>query len=141
MSLLWKIALAVLALLGLATLPSYAQTLDLTLAGGVLGSHAGDWASTEECLRRPYAQCHEAQLPNALVHNKVGFAAYELSTASLEVLAQYELTKHGHRKLARLAQSLNVGYTTEVVIHNYSLAGHEEQFTAGFDWRQPPNQY
>lgn len=124
MSLIWKIALAILALLGLATLPSYAEQvrpLDLGLAVSVYASHAGDWASTEECTRRPYAQCHEAQLPNALVHNKVGFAAYEFTTASLEVFAQYELTRHGHRKLARVFQAVNVGVTVGVVAHNYVL--------------------
>ena len=138
MSLLWKIALAVLALLGLATLPSYAQTLDLTLAGGVLGSHALDYTSTLECTRRPW--CQEAELPNALVHNHAGFAAYEAGTASLEILFQYELTKHGHRKAARVFQSINVGGTLAVVGHNYVLDTHPEQWEQGYDWRGPAEQ-
>jgi hypothetical protein len=96
--------------------------VDWSLAGSVYASHAGDWTSTEECIRRPYYQCHEAQLPNALVHNKVGFAAYEFGTASLEVYGQYWLTKHGHRTVARIAQTVNVGVTVGVDAHNYVLA-------------------
>jgi hypothetical protein len=36
--------------------------------------------------------------------NKVGFAGYEVGISGLSILAQYELTRHGHRKLACLAK-------------------------------------
>ena len=131
MSLAWKLAIGTLLVLGLLTARSYAQTplnpsgtftaTDYALAGGVAASHLLDWASTEECIRRPYAQCHEAQLPNALVHNKVGFAAYETTTAAAETFGQYELTRLGHRKLARFVQSLNITVSFAVVAHNYRL--------------------
>ena len=76
-----------------------------------------DWTSTEECIRRPW--CHEAELPNALVHNKVGFAAFEGAMSVASILPQYELTKHGHRKLAWLGQAVDVGVMAYTVNVNY----------------------
>jgi hypothetical protein len=133
MSLIWKLALLVLALLGLLTLPSYGQdtitlprphvfhATDYALAAGVFVARAGDWASTEECLRRPYAQCHEVELPNALVHSKAGFAAFSFGVSAASFVFQYELTKHGHRTIARVFTAAHIGMTSATVIHNYQL--------------------
>jgi hypothetical protein len=35
-----------------------------------------DWASTEECLRRPW-NSHVGKLPTALMKNKAAFTAFE----------------------------------------------------------------
>jgi hypothetical protein len=133
MSLIWKLALLVLALLGLLTLPSYGQdtitlprphvfhAADYALAAGVFVARAGDWASTEECLRRPYAQCHEVELPNALVHSKAGFAAFSFGVSAASFVFQYELTKHGHRTIARVFTAAHIGMASATVIHNYQL--------------------
>jgi hypothetical protein len=60
-------------------------------------------------------------LPNALVHNKIGFGAFELATSGLSVAVQYELIRHGHRKLARIGQAIDVGIMSGTVIRNYHL--------------------
>jgi hypothetical protein len=41
--------------------------------------------------------------------------------SGLSMLAQYEMTKHGHRKLARLGQSIDVGSIGYAVLHNYKM--------------------
>jgi hypothetical protein len=97
------------------------HVVDWTLAGSIATARFLDWTSTEECGRRPYGQCHEANLPNALVHNAPAFALYEAGTASLEIWGQYELTKLGHRKLARTLQAVNLSYMGKIVGHNYVL--------------------
>jgi hypothetical protein len=97
--------------------------VDWSLAGSVVAARALDWSSTEQCLRRPFQQCREDELPTALVKNEAGFAAYEAAVSALSILAQYELTRHGHRRLARLGQGIDgasIGYT---VVHNYRMAG------------------
>jgi hypothetical protein len=82
------------------------------VVGGAL-----DWTSTEECLRRPW--CHEVELPTVLVKNKVGFAAFEAGVSGFSILAEYEMTRHGRRRLARLGQSIDVGSIGYSVLHNY----------------------
>jgi hypothetical protein len=95
--------------------------IDWSLAGSVLVSRALDWTSTEECLRRPYQQCHEGELPNALVHSKTGFAAFEFTTSALSVFCEYEMTKHGHRRLARIGQAIDSGVVAHTVERNYRI--------------------
>jgi hypothetical protein len=97
--------------------------VDWSLAGSVVVARALDWASTEECLRRPWQECNEGELPAALVKNKPGFAAYEAGVSALSILAQYEMTRHGHRRLARLGQGIDVGSIGYTVVHNYRMAG------------------
>jgi hypothetical protein len=91
--------------------------VDWSLAGSVVIARALDWTSTEECLRRPW--CREAELPTALVKNKVGFAAFEAGASGFSILAQYEGTRKGHRRLARLGQSVDLGALGYSVLHNY----------------------
>jgi hypothetical protein len=94
--------------------------VDWSLAGSVVATHLIDFTSTETCIST--LVCHEAILPNALVHSKPAFMAYELGTASLEILAQYELSRHGHRTIARIAQAVNISLTARTVEHNYQQA-------------------
>jgi hypothetical protein len=49
----------------------------------------------------------------------VGLAAYETTTAGLEIYSQYLLTKYHHRRIARIAQFANIAGTAYVVAHNY----------------------
>jgi len=101
--------------------------VDYSLFAGVLATHAGDWASSEQCLRTSQEQekeglvgmCHEGLLPTALVESRVGMGAYEATTAGLEIYAQHLLTKHHHGRIARFAQLANIGGTAYVVAHNY----------------------
>jgi hypothetical protein len=94
---------------------------DWALAGGIVAGRALDWSSTEECIRRPYAQCHEGSLPNALVHDKTAFAAYETVSAAGLIYAQYRLTRMGHKRIARTLQFVNFVYMGRVVEKNYIL--------------------
>lgn len=75
--------------------------------------------SADECLRRPWGR--EAELPSALVKNKGGFAAFEAGTSGLSILAGYEMTRRGHRRLARLGQTIDVVSIGYAVVHNYRL--------------------
>lgn len=102
--------------------------VDYALYGGVIATHAADWATTEQCLRTSQEQekagfvglCHEALLPTALVESKVGLGAYEATTAGLEIYSQYLLTRHHYGRIARIAQLANIGGTAYVVAHNYN---------------------
>lgn len=96
-------------------------TVDWSLAASVIAARTLDWTSTEECLRRPYAQCHEVELPNSLVHNKVGFAGFEAAMSAVSIFGQYEMTRRGHLKLARIAQAIDVGVMAHTVARNYQL--------------------
>jgi hypothetical protein len=91
-------------------------TVDWTLAGPVVVARAlGD--IYRGVLRRPW--CREVELPTEPVKNKVGFAAFEAVVSGFSILAQYEMTRHGHRRLARLGQSIDVGSIWYSVLPNY----------------------
>ncbi len=70
-------------------------------------------------MRRPW--CRETELPTALVKNKVGFAAFETAVSGLSILAEYEMTRHGHRRWARWGQGVDVAFVSSTVIHNYGV--------------------
>jgi hypothetical protein len=54
-----------------------------------------------------------------LVKNKVGFAAFKAGVSGFSILAKYEMTRRGHRRLARLGQSMDVGSIGYSVLHNF----------------------
>jgi hypothetical protein len=56
------------------------------------------------------------------VKNEAGFLAYNPTVTSLSLLGQYELSKHHHRRLAELAQAINIGIIARTDVHNYQLA-------------------
>jgi hypothetical protein len=105
------------ALMPSATVAGRYGVVDYSLAASIVAARVLDFTSTEECIRRPATQCHEVELPQSLVHNKAAFAAFEVSTGSLSLFEQYELTKHGHRKMARVIQGANVALMGFVVNH------------------------
>jgi hypothetical protein len=92
--------------------------IDYSLAATIVSERILDFTSTSECIRRPAAQCHEVELPSALVRNKAAFATFEVGTASLSLFEQYELTKRGHRRMARVVQGANAAFMGFVVTHN-----------------------
>lgn len=104
--------------------------VDYTLWASVVGVHAADYITTEKCVHTSQVQeaagyagiCHEALLPDALVENKAGFAAYEAATAGAEIYLQVLLEKHHHARIARIAQLANVVGSAFVVAHNYHNA-------------------
>jgi hypothetical protein len=46
-------------------------------------------------------------------------AGYEPGVGALSVLVEYELTPHGHRRLAWLSHSIDVGFVGSKVANNY----------------------
>jgi len=111
------------------------HAMDWTLAGALYTSHAADYMSTEKCVHDP-VRCDEKVLPQALVHRNGAFGVYEFATASLEVYGAYRLAKMGHPRLARIAQSINVGLTTRTVADNYVLAFHTPRQTGLVPFRR-----
>jgi hypothetical protein len=104
--------------------------VDYSLWVSVVGVHTADWITTEKCVHVSQVQeaagylgiCHESFLPQDLVENKAGFAAYEAATAGAEIYAQYLLEKHHHVRIARVAQLANIVASGFVVAHNYHAA-------------------
>jgi hypothetical protein len=104
--------------------------VDYTLWASVVGVHTADYITTEKCVHTSQVQeaagypgiCHEALLPDALVENKAGFAAYEAVTAGAEIYAQILLEKHHHVRIARIAQLANIVGSAFIVAHNYHNA-------------------
>jgi hypothetical protein len=81
--------------------PIKLRIIDWTLAGSVVAVRALDWASTGECLRPPWQQCHEGEMPTALVKNKVGFAADE---AGFQRSAYWLSARKSHTKERGIAK-------------------------------------
>jgi hypothetical protein len=101
------------------TVPVF-HRVDWSISATLVATHIGDYLSTRQALKVP-TRAREAVLPENLVRSQVGFAAYEAATAGLEIYAQYELTRHGHRRIARCAQLVNIGFTVRTVESNYRL--------------------
>jgi hypothetical protein len=102
---------------------------DWSIAAGQFAAHAMDYISTEHGLSQPIRYSNglpywweEKELPASLVANKSAFAAYSFGMAGAEVFAQYELTKHGHRKLARIASEVSIGITAGTAANNWRTA-------------------
>lgn len=82
-----------------------------------------DYQSTEKCASDP-RDFTENELPEALVHNKPGFAGFEGGTVVANYYA-YRWVARRHRRLARLGQMINLGAVGEAVGGNYAaLAEH-----------------
>jgi hypothetical protein len=52
------------------------------------------------------------------VKNKVAFAGFEAGVSALNILAQYEMTRLGHRKLAWLGLVIDEGFVGGTVADN-----------------------
>lgn len=91
---------------------------DWSLLGAAGGLRFLDYKSTEKCLSNP-AHCQEVQLPQALVHNKPGFGAFEASTVVANYYAYRFFVRHDHRTLARLGQFVYLGSMAWTVGQNY----------------------
>jgi hypothetical protein len=81
-----------------------------------------DFTSTEKALSQPQ-YFHEAILPQALVKNKPGFAAFQAGTVVLNYGAYRLLVRHHMRSVAQVSQYVYVGAMTFQVAHNYQLLG------------------
>jgi hypothetical protein len=100
--------------------PRVFSKVDWTVAADVVAVNVLDFTSTERGLAHP-DRFRETVLPQSLVHNEAAFIAYKAGITSLEILGQWELSRHGHRKLARIAQAAVIGFTLRTDISNYQL--------------------
>jgi len=101
--------------------PESAKTkLDLGLYAGVIASNGLDWASTNQCVRRPDI-CREAELPEALVSNKAGWTSYEAAKSVGTIYAAHWLTQHGHPRVARWGLLAVDMLTMAQGAYNYTL--------------------
>ncbi|MGA7522996.1 MAG: hypothetical protein WBW84_10970 [Acidobacteriaceae bacterium] len=96
--------------------------VDWNLLGAAAAFRTLDYQTTVKALSDP-AVFHEAELPQALVDNHPGFAAFEVSTVVVNYWIYRELVRHGHRRLARAGQLINLGAIGGTVASNeYNLA-------------------
>jgi len=107
------------------------RAVDYSFWFGVVAVHALDWTSTQQCLRRPYTQCHENQLPVALVSNKAGFALFKAGVAFAAIEGQRYLERHGHHRIAYASQSIHIGMVLAQDVSNYRLAAHDPRYEGG----------
>jgi hypothetical protein len=98
--------------------PQTFGALDWGLLGGSALFRFLDYKSTVKCMSDP-ANFHEVELPNALVHNDPGFAAFEASTVAVNYYAYRLFLKHHHPAMARLGQSINLAAMGWTVGRNY----------------------
>lgn len=78
----------------------------------------GDYKSTVKCMSDP-ANFRETELPNALVHNRPAFGAFEASTVAANYYAYRFFVRRDHRSLARVGQYVNIGAMAWTVGRNY----------------------
>lgn len=121
--------LIALILFSSAALAQNPTKVDLGLSVGVFATHAGDYLSTEQFLHNGRAK--EVVLPRLLVHRDGLLAGYEFTTATVEVFSAYELAKHGHPKLARTMQAINIGFTARTVADNYESSWRTPRLNFG----------
>lgn len=90
--------------------PEPMQALDWALAASIGVVRGLDWYNTSDCIG--HHTCREIELPSSLVRNKILFGCVEGGIAGFSIGIQYELTRHGHRTLARWGQLIDVAMVT-----------------------------
>lgn len=115
-----------LVLLGLPATVAFAEktqttSYDRIVWGEILASHAADFSLTEECIKRPYRQCHEAVL-GPIPQNKVGFGALELGFSAGQIGVSKVLRRHKHIRLARAWDLANLTGFGAIDLYVYKLA-------------------
>lgn len=95
---------------------------DWSLLGAAAGLRYLDYQTTVKALSDP-TDFHEVELPQALVDNHPALAAFETSTVVANLWIYRDLVRHGHRRLARAGQFINLGALGGTVAFNeYNLA-------------------
>lgn len=95
---------------------------DWTLLGTAAAFRYLDYQTTVKAMSDP-ANFHEVILPQALVDNHAGLGAFEASTVVANYWIYRVLVRHGHRRLARAGQVINLGALAGTVAYNeYNLA-------------------
>jgi hypothetical protein len=95
---------------------------DWTLLGAAAGLRYLDYQTTLKALSDP-ADFHEVELPQKLVDCHPALAAFEAGTVAANFWIYRALARHGHRRVARAGQVVNVGALGGTVAFNeYNLA-------------------
>ncbi len=97
--------------------PSFTRT-DWALVSAGATLRFLDYKSTVKMMSAPM-NFREVQLPQALVHNRPAFGAFEASMVVGDYIAYRLLVDHRHRKLARLGQTANLAVMGATVGWNY----------------------
>lgn len=95
----------------------FART-DWALLGAGAALRFLDYKSTVKSMTDP-VNFREVELPQALVHNRPAFGAFEASTVVVNYYAYRLFIEHRHRKLARLGQAINLAAMGWTVGRNY----------------------
>jgi hypothetical protein len=88
---------------------------DIAIYEGILAYRVGDYLSTERALSHGGV---EVELPQCFVATKSGFLTYSLGMGALEIAGSIYMHRHGHRKLARIADTLSLAGGSATVINN-----------------------
>jgi hypothetical protein len=96
----------------------FLNKVELGLIAGNVAARGADWASTEQFLRRNFA---EGQLPKSLVNNKVGFAMFQAGVVAGVTAGSYFAYKHHHRKLGWLLQAVEIASVSYIAKSNYDM--------------------
>jgi hypothetical protein len=96
--------------------------MDWTLLGAAAGLRYLDYQTTVKALSDP-SDFHEVELPQGLVDNYPGLAAFEAGTVVADFWIYRALVRHGHRRVASGGQIINLGALSGTVAFNeYNLA-------------------
>jgi hypothetical protein len=71
----------------------------------------------------PSYNCHvrEAILPHAIASSTAGMWSYSLSMAALQAFGAHEMTRRGHRRMARMMLMGDIGQEAAYDVHNLTL--------------------
>jgi hypothetical protein len=84
---------------------SHFNAYDYSIYAGIVAYRAGDYLSTEKVLS---LGGKEIELPQSFVATEPGFAVYSLGMAGMEIGGSVFLHRHGHARLARVADTIAV---------------------------------
>jgi len=99
-----------------------ATNYDRFMWGAILLTHAVDFRLTQECMSRPYSQCHEGVLPPLIQHHESLFAATELSFSAAQVGISQFMRQHKHRRMARVWDATNLVAFTGLDAYVFDIA-------------------
>ena len=92
--------------------------MDWSLLGSAAALRFLDYKSTVKAMSDP-ANFREVELPNALVHNRPAFGAFEAGMVVTNYYAYRFFVEHRHRRLARIGQIMNLSAMAWTVGRNY----------------------
>src|ERR1700677_2779536 len=96
----------------------HADKVEWSLLAADASSRALDVYSTRQMIANGH---HEIVLPKFIANHTPVIAAYSAGTVVMDYIVTRRLERHGHRKLARLATSIDIGQDAPWAVHNLFL--------------------